>query len=83
LTRHRPLLVFRSLNVDLDGSAQSAQEYRRKLFQLFEPFGFQEFQTNDPNICLKPENMLMARIGSRISSQLQNQFKWLRFGVDP
>ncbi|MFZ3045471.1 MAG: hypothetical protein WA151_06120 [Desulfatirhabdiaceae bacterium] len=76
-------LVGYSWTWDLDGSAQSAQEYRRKLFQLFEPFGFQEFQTNDPNICLKPENMLMARIGSRISSQIQNQFKWLRFGVEP
>jgi len=50
-------LVGYSWTWDLDGSAQSAQEYRRKLFQLFEPFGFQEFQTNDPNICLKPENI--------------------------
>jgi acetoin utilization protein AcuA len=49
--------------------------------RLFEPFGFEEYQTNEPNICLKPENIFMARIGENVSKELQNQFKWLRFGM--
>jgi acetoin utilization protein AcuA len=53
------------------------------LIRLFGPFGFQEFQTNEPNICLKPENVFMARVGNAISKDVQTQFKWLRFGVSP
>lgn len=68
---------------DLDGNRMSAQQYRQMMAKLFEPFGFQEFQTNEPNICLKPENIFMARIGGSISKEVQNQFKWLRFGMTP
>jgi acetoin utilization protein AcuA len=68
---------------DLDGNRMSAQQYRQMMANLFEPFGFQEFQTNEPNICLKPENIFMARIGENISKDVQNQFKWLRFGMTP
>lgn len=68
---------------DLDGNRMSAQQYRQMMAKLFEPFGFQEFQTNEPNICLKPENIFMARIGEAISRDVQNQFKWLRFGMTP
>lgn len=68
---------------DLDGNRMSAQQYRQMMAKLFDPFGFQEFQTNEPNICLKPENIFMARIGESISRETQNQFKWLRFGMTP
>jgi len=61
----------------------SSQEYRTMLIRLFGPFGFQEYQTNEPNICLKPENIFMARIGNIISKEVQTEFKWLRFGVSP
>jgi len=50
---------------------------------LFEPFGFVEYQTNEPNICLKPENVFMGRIGKNVSLEVQNDFKWLRFGMCP
>ena len=43
----------------------------------------QEYQTNEPNICLRPENIFMARIGENVSREIQNQFKWLRFGMTP
>jgi len=66
---------------DLDGSRLTAQQYRQMMSHLFEPFGFEEYQTNEPNICLKPENIFMARIGENVSKELQNQFKWLRFGM--
>ena len=68
---------------DLDGNRMTAQQYRQMMARLFEPFGFEEYQTNEPNICLKPENIFMARIGENVSKELQNQFKWLRFGMTP
>jgi len=68
---------------DLDGNRMTAQQYRQMMARLFEPFGFEEYQTNEPNICLKPENIFMARIGENVSSEFQNQFKWLRFGMTP
>ncbi len=76
-------MVGYSWTWDLDGALKTAQEYRTMLIRLFGPFGFQEFQTNEPNICLKPENIFMARIGNSISKEVQSQFKWLRFGVPP
>ena len=76
-------MVGYSWTWDLDGTDKSALAYRKMLIRLFEPFGFQEFQTNEPNICLKPENLFMARIGQRVSSENQIIFKWLRFGVTP
>ena len=66
---------------DLDGNRMTAQQYRQMMSRLFEPFGFEEYQTNEPNICLKSENIFMARIGENVSKELQNQFKWLRFGM--
>ena len=68
---------------DLDGNHMSAQRYRQMMIKLFEPFGFQELQTNEPNICLRPENIFMARIGAEISEDLRHRFKWLRFGLSP
>jgi len=68
---------------DLDGNRMTAQQYRQMMARLFEPFGFEEYQTNEPNICLKSENIFMARIGENVSKELQNQFKWLRFGMSP
>jgi acetoin utilization protein AcuA len=68
---------------DLDGNRMTAQQYRQMMAHLFEPFGYEEYQTNEPNICLKSENIFMARIGEKVSKELQNQFKWLRFGMSP
>jgi acetoin utilization protein AcuA len=59
-------MVGYSWTWDLDGTQKTAQAYRRMLIRLFEPFGFIEYQTNEPNICLKPENLFMGRIGGRV-----------------
>ena len=67
---------------DLDGSRLTAQQYRQMMSRLFEPFGFEEYQTNEPNICLKPETIFMARIGENISDEDRNRFKWLRLGMN-
>ncbi len=76
-------LVGYSWTWDLDGTGFSAQQYRRMLIDLFTPHGFSEYQTNEPNICLRPENLFMGRIGIRVPEQVQQQFKWLRFGITP
>jgi acetoin utilization protein AcuA len=76
-------MVGYSWTWDLDGTGKTAQQYRQVLIRLFEPFGFQEFQTNEPNICLKPENLFMGRVGRHVSASVQHNFKWLRFGITP
>jgi len=75
-------LVGYSWTWDLDGTRKSALQYRRMMIKLFEPYGFKEYETNEPNICLKPENIFMGRVGSNVTADLQNKFKWLRFGID-
>lgn len=74
-------MVGYSWTWDLDGAGQSAQAYRRMLIRLFEPCGFQEYQTNEPNICLKPENILLGRIGRNVTKEQKDNFKWLRFNL--
>jgi acetoin utilization protein AcuA len=74
-------LVGYSWTWDLDGSGKSAQTYRTMLIHLFEQFGFNEYQTNDANISLKPENIFMARIGMNVSDEKRKAFKWLRFDL--
>ncbi len=76
-------MVGYSWTWDLDGSGLNAQQYRNMLIRLFSPHGFIELQTNEPNICLKPENLFMGRVGSGVSDQVRQDFKWLRFGVSP
>jgi acetoin utilization protein AcuA len=76
-------MVGYSWTWDLDGSGMNAQQYRNMLIRLFYPHGFIELQTNEPNICLKPENLFMARIGSAVSDPVRQNFKWLRFGITP
>ncbi len=68
---------------DLAGAGLAGSFYHRMMVRLFEPFGFVEFQTNEPNICLDPDNLFMCRIGKNVSNRLKEEFKWLAFGVYP
>jgi len=74
-------MVGYSWTWDLDRTKKTTQQYRRMLIKLFEPFGFLEYQTNEPNLCLKAENIFMGRVGDRVTKDIQNKFKWLRFGI--
>lgn len=76
-------MVGYSWTWDLDGSGLTAQQYRNLLIRLFSPHGFVELQTNEPNICLKSENLFMGRVGNHVSDQIRQDFKWLRFGISP
>ena len=66
---------------DLDYSGFTARSYRDMLISLYTAFGFIEFQTNEPNICLKSENIFMVRIGQNVSQKVQDDFKLHRFGI--
>lgn len=76
-------MVGYSWTWDLDGSGLTAQQYRNVLIRLFSPHQFIELQTNEANICLRPENIFMGRVGSQVSDQVCQDFKLLRFGFTP
>ena len=76
-------MVGYSWTWDLDGTGLTALQYRNMLIHIFESHGFQQLQTNEPNICLKPENLFMGRVGAKVSPETQKAFKWLRFGISP
>jgi len=60
----------------------SAMDYRSMLIGIFSRQGFKTFQTNEPNIMMRPENLFMARIGAMISEGMQKRFKLVRFDLD-
>jgi len=76
-------MVGYSWTWDLAGTKMAAREYRSLLMHLFAGCGFQEYQTNDPNVSLRPENLFMCRVGSHVSQTIIDRFKWLRFGLRP
>jgi acetoin utilization protein AcuA len=76
-------LVGYSWTWDLAGTDLDAGQYRQKLVDFYHSYGFQEYETNEPNICLKSENFFMGRIGKNISQMIKDRFKWLRFGLTP
>ncbi len=66
---------------DLDCTGLNAQSYKSMLIKLYERFEFKEYFTNEPNVCLKPENIFMVRVGKHVLQKHQEVFKWLRFGL--
>ena len=76
-------LVGYSWTWDLEGGAMTVHQYRAKLMKLYTAFGFKEFQTNDFNICLKPENFFLARVGRDVTPEIRQEFKWICFGLKP
>ena len=76
-------LVGYSWTWDLEGTGGTVAQYRRMLVNLFGQQGFQEYRTNEANICLRPENIFMCRVGNKITGEILNRFKWLRFGLSP
>lgn len=76
-------MVGYSWTWDLEGGKMSGMEYKRMMIRLFGRYGFAEYKTNEPNICLRPENLFMARIGRDVPARVVEDFKWLRFGISP
>ena len=74
-------MVGYSWTWDLDGTQMDGMGYREILIALFESHGFSEMQTNDPNICLKPENLFMARVGTAGDMELPAIAVWQVFAT--
>ena len=51
-----------------------ASRYRHLIARLFAPHSFLEYQTSDPDINMEAANILLVRIGSRVSQQNVGQF---------
>ena len=66
---------------DLRGCGLDAAAYRRMMARLFAPSGFREHATNEANLCLKPENLFLARIGADLPAAARQRFKWLCYGI--
>ena len=73
-------MVGYSWTWDLEGI--SAMDYRNMLIRIFSHQGFKTFQTNEPNIMMRPENLFMARMGVNVSEAIQKRFKQVRFDLD-
>jgi acetoin utilization protein AcuA len=64
---------------DMETTGLTVREYRQMLNKLFGHFGFQSYETDEPNIAWYPDNALMARVGQRVSPRLLAKFKGLLF----
>jgi acetoin utilization deacetylase AcuC-like enzyme/GNAT superfamily N-acetyltransferase len=51
---------------DLDESGLTAVAYRRVLLRVFEAAGFEQLQTDEPEVAYDPANLFVARIGARV-----------------
>lgn len=64
---------------DMQETRLTKPGYRKMLMHIFEPFGFRHFYTTEPNVMMDTANMLMARIGSRVSEKDREGFLDLLF----
>jgi len=58
---------------DTEGVGLPAFEYRRLITRLFTLYGFKEYPTTEPNICMDLANILVVRIGRRVDLQAVGQ----------
>ena len=65
---------------DLKGSGLSPFRYRSLLAHILEPHQFFEFLTDEPNVAMDPNNILLVRIGQRVEREVMEQlFQHMRF----
>lgn len=64
---------------DMEMTGLTVREYRQMLLRMFGEFGFQSFETDEPNIAWYPDNALVARVGPKVSHPLMAAFKRLLF----
>ena len=51
------------------------------MMRLYSRVGFREVYTNEPNVALREENLMMIRVGSRVTPEDRRRFRYLRFGI--
>jgi acetoin utilization protein AcuA len=59
---------------DYAGLGISSFQYRELIARLFAAYGFSEYLTSEPNIRMDPANILVARLGSRLSEESISRF---------
>jgi acetoin utilization protein AcuA len=64
---------------DLESTGMTVREYRDMLNRVFSDYGFQLYETDEPNIAWYPDNALVVRVGPHVSPQLLASFKALLF----
>ncbi|MDE3090198.1 MAG: N-acetyltransferase [Chloroflexota bacterium] len=64
---------------DVEPTGLTVREYRDMLYRVFLRYGFEFFETDEPNIAWYPDNALVARVGQRVPVQLLARFKALLF----
>ena len=64
---------------DLDQTNLSAYAYRNMLVRLFRPFGFRVYLTTNPEITMSSANVLMTRIGTRVTPAQIERFQKMLF----
>jgi len=74
-------MVGYSWTWDLEGAGLTAGQYRQMMIRLFASQGFRTFQTNEPNVMMRPENLFMARVGANIGPEVEKRFKMVRFNL--
>lgn len=67
---------------DLDQTGLSAFAYRNTLVRLFRPFGFRVYPTNNPEITMSSANVLMARVGTRVTLAQVERFQHMLFAFE-
>lgn len=67
---------------DLDQTALSAYAYRNLLVRLFRPFGFRVYLTTNPEITMSSANVLMARIGTLVTTAQVERFQKMLFSFE-
>ena len=64
---------------DLDQTQLSAYAYRNVLVRLFRPFNFRVYLTTNPEIVMSSANVLMARIGNKVTPTQVERFQKMLF----
>jgi len=64
---------------DYESTGLSTREYRDMLHRVMQRFGFEFFDTDEPNIAWYPDNALVGRIGKNAPHELVLKFKALLF----
>jgi acetoin utilization deacetylase AcuC-like enzyme/GNAT superfamily N-acetyltransferase len=56
---------------DLAGTGMDVNDYRNLLRSLFQPVGFHEVRTSEPNVAMHASNLMLVRIGASASPARQ------------
>lgn len=77
------LAIGLSWHWDLSGTGLDEVGYRDLVKALLLPFRFREVRTSEPNIAMRPTNVLMVRIGEQVSAEAAAAFREARYIAPP